>query len=426
MRDLASVVTIATKNKMFEKDRICVVTFEELGYEAIVPIEHNIGDKMVFIQEGAILPLDEKWEFLRKRCYREELSGFLIKPMTMGKKENEDGTPGDRVKSWGLCVTLTEAGLSENLKAGTDVTDKLNIRKYEPEEDASPKKMTKVPRIIKFFLKHRLTRWIGNVYMEARRKKYTKGSFPTNIISKSDETTIQNCKSVMSMFPNTPAFITAKMEGQSFTCSLDPKKKNEFYVCSRNNRLSAADSTGKTFYSTAQRYDIASKLKAYYKRTGNLLIIQGEQVGPGIQENIYNFKEVKWFVFRIKECVKGVWIERNWYDMEHIVSELGLERVPLVDVIKDMSVFDTIDKLVTYAEGISWTPKTIGTGLCYHPCDNDKLWKTYMQHEGIVIKSFDYDKEKGRGFSFKVKNLAYAEKGLKEMAKICKELESKL
>ena len=51
MRDLASIVTIETKNKMFEKDRICVVTFKENGYEAIVPVEHNVGDKMVFIQE---------------------------------------------------------------------------------------------------------------------------------------------------------------------------------------------------------------------------------------------------------------------------------------------------------------------------------------------------------------------------------------
>ena len=84
MRDLASVVTISTKNKMFEKDRICVVTFEELGYESIIPVEHNVGDKMVFIQEGAILPVEERWEFLRKRCYREDLKGFLIKPMTIG------------------------------------------------------------------------------------------------------------------------------------------------------------------------------------------------------------------------------------------------------------------------------------------------------------------------------------------------------
>ena len=424
MRDLASIVTIATKNKMFEKDRICVVTFEELGYEAIVPVEHNIGDKMVFIQEGAILPIEEKWEFLRKRCYREDLQGFLIKPMTMGAKDF-NGQKGDKVKSWGLCVTLAEAGLPTNLKSGTDVTDKLNIRKYEPEEDASPKKMPKIPRIVKFFLKHKLTRWIGNMYMDARRRKYTKGSFPTNIISKSDEDTIQNRKELIREFPGTRAFITAKMEGQSFTCSLDPKKKYEFYVCSRNNRLVEGDSTGKVFYDTAKRYDIANKLKAYYKKTGHLLMIQGEQVGPTIQENIYNFKQVQWFVFRLKEYVDNKWIERNWYEMAPILDKLGLQRVPLVDVINDMGQFDTIDKLVKYAEGVAWTPQTINTGLQYHPNDNDKLWKTYLQHEGIVVKSFDYDKEKGRGYSFKVKNLQYAEKGLKEIAKVCRELEAK-
>jgi len=424
MRDLASIVSIETKNKMFEKDRICVVTFKENGYEAIVPVENNVGDKMVFIQEGAILPVEQKWEFLRKRCYREDLKGFLIKPMTMGAKDL-NGEKGDRVKSWGLCVTLKEAGLPENLKPETDVTDKLNIRKYEPEEDASPKKMPKVPRIIKFFLKHKLTRWIGNMYMDARRRKYTKGSFPTNIISKSDEDTIQNRKALISEFPGTSAFITAKMEGQSFTCSLDPKKKYEFYVCSRNNRLVEGESNGILFYNTAKRYDIAKKLKEYYKKTGHLLMIQGEQVGPGIQENIYDFKEIQWFVFRLKELIDGKWIERNWYEMAPILDKLGLQRVPLVDVINDMGQFDTIDKLVKYAEGVAWTPQTINTGLQYHPNENDKLWKTYLQHEGIVVKSFDYNKERGIGFSFKVKNLQYAEKGLKEIAKVCRELENK-
>lgn len=424
MRDLASIVTIETKNKMFEKDRICVVTFKENGYEAIVPVENNIGDKMVFIQEGAILPVEEKWEFLRKRCYKEDLKGFLIKPMTMGAKDL-NGEKGDRVKSWGLCVTLKEAGLPEDLKPETDVTDKLNIRKYEPEEDASPKKMPKVPRIIKFFLKHKLTRWIGNMYMDARRRKYTKGSFPSEIISKSDEDTIQNRKALLTEFPGKQAFITAKMEGQSFTCSLDPKKKYEFYVCSRNNRLVEGESNGILFYNTAKRYDIAKKLKEYYKKTGHLLMIQGEQVGPGIQENIYDFEEIQWFVFRMKEYINKEWVELPYYAFRDVAWKLGLKVVPLVDVITDMGQFDTIDKLVKYAEGVCWTPQTINTGLQYHPTEGDKLWKTYLQHEGIVVKSFDYNKERGIGFSFKVKNLQYAEKGLKEIAKVCRELENK-
>ena len=421
MRDLASIVTIETKNKMFEKDRICVVTFKENGYEAIVPVEHNIGDKMVFIQEGAILPVEERWEFLRKRCYRDDLQGFLIKPMTMGAKDL-NGEKGDRVKSWGLCVTLSEAGLPENLKPETDVTDKLNIRKYEPTEDASPKKMPKIPKIIKFFLKHKITRWIGNRYMAYRKAKYQKGDFPTEIISKSDETTIQNCKSIMKEFPGKQAFITVKMEGQSFTCSLDPKKKYQFYVCSRNNRLVDGEGDAKRFYDTAKRYDIAKKLKDYYKKTGHLLMIQGEQVGPGIQENIYGYKETQWFVFRMKEYIKKEWIELHYFAFRDIALKLGLKVVPLVDVITDMGQFDTIDKLVKYAEGVAWTPQTIDTGLQYHPNENDVLWKTYLQHEGIVVKSFDYNKEKNRGFSFKVKNLQYAEKGLKEIAKVREKL----
>jgi len=414
MRDLASIVTIETKNKMFEKDRICVVTFKELGYEAIVPVEHNVGDKMVFIQEGALLPVEERWEFLRKRCYLPAEDAFLIKPMTMGAKD-DNGQKGDKVKSWGLCVTLAEAGLPENLKAGTDVTDKLKIRKYEPAEDASPKKMPKIPRIIKFFLKHKLTRWIGNIYMENRKRKFSKGNFPTEIISKSDEETIQNCKNVISMFPGTKAYITAKMEGQSFTCSLDAKKKDAFYVCSRNNRFDKVDDTSKVFWATAERYDIANKLKAYLKKTGIRLMIQGEQVGPGIQENIYGYKQVQWFVFRMKGFENGQWVEYPYPKMHEVADKLGLNCVPLIETVEDMgSKFDSVDSLVKYAENVYWNKEAI----IHIPTANEKLWKQYAQHEGIVVKSDNYNKERGTGFSFKVKNLAYAEKGLKEIAKV--------
>ena len=90
MRNLASVVTVENKQKMWQKDKICCVSFVENGYEAIVPNTVNVGDELIFIQEGSILPVKEQWEFLRKRCWREDLNGFLIKPMTMGKKENPD------------------------------------------------------------------------------------------------------------------------------------------------------------------------------------------------------------------------------------------------------------------------------------------------------------------------------------------------
>ncbi len=413
MRDLASIVTIETKNRMFEKDRICVVTFKENGYEAIVPVEHNVGDKMVFIQEGAILPIEERWEFLRKRCFREDLNGFLIKPMTMGAKDC-NGEKGDKVKSWGLCLTLTEAGLPEDLPAGEDVTERLKIEKYEPDiEDATPRVGLpgRTPRYIKWLMKHRATRWLGRIFLA--RRTSDGGDFPSEIIAKSDETTIQNCKELIERFPGVPAIITAKMEGQSFTCSLDVKRKR-FFLCSRNSKLSRNGSTGDVFFSVAARYGIEVKLKAYYKKTGEILCIQGEQVGPSIQNNIYCFDEVRWFVFRVKRYRNKQWEEYSYKEFKPIVESLGLEVVPLVKYVPNMSEYDSIDKLVKLAETQYWSPSSL---LLESP--KETLWQDYFQHEGIVVKSDPYNKEKNIGFSFKVKNLAYQEKGLKSIHSLC-------
>lgn len=420
-RNLAEIVTVERKEKMFEKDRIVVVSFKELGYEAIVPATTEVGDKMVFIQEGSILPEIERWEFLRKRCYVDSLRGFLIKPMTMGARD-ENGEKGSRVKSWGLCVTLEEAGLDPKTKAGTDVTDKLEIRKYEPAEDASPK-TSKTPKWVKFCMKHKLLRWIGKIWFNTHKKE--SGSFPTDIIQKSDETTIQNYKRVLEDFPGKKAFITAKMEGQSFTCSLDVKSK-KFYVCSRNNRYNVKDGASEVFFNTAESYDIATKLKNYLKKTGVLLVIQGEQTGPGIQGNIYNFDKHRWFVFRMKGLENGKWVEYNYPKMNAIASELGLECVPLLEVVHDMKVFDTIDSLVTYAENALWKPNKDGSiNFHYKSNSSEKLWKHYLQHEGVVIKSDDYNKEENRGFSFKVKNMSYQEHDYSAMNKLCRELSKK-
>lgn len=106
-----------------------------------------------------------------------------------------------------------------------------------------------------------------------------------------------------------------------------------------------------------------------------------------------------------------------------IANELGLECVPLLEVVDDMKVFDTIDSLVTYAENALWKPNKDGTvNFHYKASDNEKMWKHYLQHEGVVIKSEDYNKEETRGFSFKVKNMSYQEHDYSAMNKLCREL----
>lgn len=216
MRDLASICTIEKVWPLEGKDRVHGASFVENGYEVMVSKDIQPGQLVAFIQEGAILPVRDTWEWLRKRCYRENLNGFngfLIKPQKFSG-----------IKSWGLAVPLAELGLEESVyskfKAGDDITDLLEIHKYEPEEDASPTKgesKKAYPKWVKFCLSHLLTRWIGRLWQ--KKHQSSGGGFPSELISKSDETTIQNMKGALQKYADEKVVITAKMEGQSCVSS---------------------------------------------------------------------------------------------------------------------------------------------------------------------------------------------------------------
>lgn len=434
MRSLASICTIENVIPMHKKDLITCVTFVENGYEAIVPKKDAIkGNKLAFIQEGSILPVKVEWEFLRKRCFSEKENGFIIRPMTMGKKDN-NGEEGERVKSWGLAVSINELPLDQKtrlkLKAGDDITELLEIRKYEPAEDASPTNGGKSPYPfwVKFCLSHDALRWIGRIWQKTHKMTVSGGGFPTNLISKSDETTIQNMKSALERYAESEVVVTAKMEGQSFTVvpEFDKKKKlSGAYICSRNNAYHAEGNN--IFWECMRRYDIVNKMKKIYKETGKAYILQGEQTGPGIQQNIYNFKQNEWFVFTIKdyETLKQLSID----EMMEVAAEFGLHTVPIIaDGIKLKDIMPTVDAAVKYAENVGWKAQKSDWGdVDLNPAikETDVLWEDYFQHEGVVVRSVDYDKDANVGVSFKVKNLSYQEKGLGNIAELCRKALSK-
>lgn len=409
---MAKIVTVDSIHKMYQKDKIVVVNFKETSYQAIVSNSVKAGDLMVFIEADSILPIEEKWEFLRKKCFHQELNGFLIKPMTMGRMENKDGSMGERVKSWGLAVSLEDAEL-DKVKAGQDVTKFLNIRKYEPIEDASPA-MSNYPKWVKFCLSHTATRWLGQLW---KNQNPSESNFPEDLISKSDETTVQNMIGALEEFANEDVYITAKIEGQSVTALLDynskSKKVGSFYVCSRNSAYKKEESNG--FWRFAKELDLPNKFVRFYKETGLIPIIQAEQCGPGIQQNIYNFPTIKWFVYEIKtlnpktrECV-----QLNVYDMIKVSLWFGLSTVPIINgLAKLKNVMPDLSSAEKYAETKYWTLTSNGYDFNYTPKKNDVLWKDYFQHEGVVVRSINCDKDKGIGLSMKIKNLDYQEQGL--------------
>lgn len=420
MRKLASVVTVSSIMKMYQKDRIVCASFEELGYEAIVQNTVKVGDLLAFIQEGSILPVKEEWEFLRKRCFNESVNGFIIKPMKMGKKELPDGSEGDAVKSWGLVVPLEdiEELKGRKVKAGEDLTELLGILKYEPAEDASPKSGESnkaYPKWVKFCLSHFLTRWIGRIWQ--KKHQNSSGGFPSDLISKSDETTIQNMKSALEKFKDEKVYISSKIEGQSFTVVpvFKGKKFKTAYVCSRNNAYKLEDRS--VFWNCMRNFNIIEKMKKIYKDTGKAYILQGEQVGPGIQENIYDFNTHKWFVFTVKDFFTGKQLPLD--EAIKVTADFGLDFVPVIKenvLLKD--VMPTIKDAVDFAERAAWKFNSGTLELNYTSLPEEKIWEDYLQHEGVVVRSMNYDKDNNIGISFKVKNSDYQLKSLSEIHKL--------
>lgn len=423
MRDLASIVTVESVQKMFEKDRIVAAHFVQNGFEAIVPSTVKVGDTLAFIQEGSILPEVEAWEFLRKRCYSEKEKGFIIRPMTMGAKDY-NGEKGEKVKSWGLAVSLDELPIDKNvlskLKAGDDITDLLNIRKYEPVEDASPTRgdsKKSYPKWVKFCLSHVLTRWIGRIWQKNHQN--SAGGFPSNYCEKSDETSIQNMKNILVSNQEVEVYVTQKLEGQSFTAMLDiDDKKHKFFVCSRNNAYKLV--CNNDFWTTAKRYNIENKLKELLKRDGVYYIIQGEQCGPGIQNNIYQLKNIEWFIYTIKTFnpITKENIQLSWDKIVEISEFLGIKTVPFVCKCKLSEIAPDINTVVAFTEKQYWRISNGNLEFCYKPKDNETLWNDYAQAEGIVVRSLDFDKSKNKGFSWKCKNIQYQEKGLSGISSI--------
>lgn len=420
MRDLASIISVKEVWPLKGKDRVQGCNFNENGYEAMVGKDIQPGDKVCFIQEGAILPVLPEWEFLRKRCFKESLNGFLIKPQKFCD-----------IKSWGLVVSLKDLPLkNKDYKIGDDLTDALEILKYEDAEEASPSTKQK-----KCWWKSLLCNLpiIGKFFIKFFKKYYSSGStsFPTNVISKSDETTLQNMISVLEKHKGERFYISAKMEGQSGTCFIDftkKDKKKRIYICGRNTRWTKEKSDN-IFWKCFRKYDLERKLKDYYKKTGEILVLQFEQVGPKIQENIYNFKDNKWFVYTMKNLVTGK--QYDFTKMESICKELGLETVPINPWTYSLGEckFKTVDDFVKFAEDTRWV-KDNETDIVFTRFSNEftapvsnishlpKSEKS-IQHEGIVVRSTNYDKDNNIGFSFKVKNMDYQEKGIKKLHQMC-------
>jgi RNA ligase (TIGR02306 family) len=183
-----------------------------------------------------------------------------------------------------------------------------------------------------------------------------KGQFPS-YIPKTDQERCQNLrKEIFEEHKDETYEVTEKLEGTSYTFFI---RDGEFNVCSRNINLKETE--GNTFWEVARKYNIEETL---YKFSCKGLAFQAEIVGPSIQNNIYNLRDIKFYVFDIYDIESGVYFGSE--KRQDLCEELGFDHVPVLEFIQINN--KSIEDIVSMADGFSQL--------------NNKILR-----EGIVFKS---------------------------------------
>lgn len=308
--------------------------------------EFKEGQPCIYFEIDSLLPDWPQYEFLRKSSWKPDIQKYRLKTAKLRG-----------VVSQGLVLPLSSFdNMSINwspYNTGDDLTELLEVEKYEPPIPAS----------------------LGG--------DVNKFTWP---ISRTDEERIQNMPEVIDKIKGEPYYITIKLDGSSASFMLvkGDDGEIEFHACSRNYSIKRKE--GNTIWKIADKYNIERKLKDWYLATGEMLAIQGEIVGPGIQKNKLNLPDHDFYFFNIVD------VETNQRKCKESMFTM-FTHIPMVPLLEsgDSFPYKSMEDILNLAEG--------------KYKDHIPTAKDGQEREGIVIRSKD------QSISFKVVSNRFLLKG---------------
>ena len=261
MSKLASVQKITNISSIEGADNIEVADI--LGWKVVVRKgEFKEGQLVGYVQIDTIVPETEQFEFLRERKFR-------VRTIKLRKQISQ-----------GLIIPLPKGSFVED----EDITDLIGVKKYEKEQqliEDRPKKPKIWYKRLWYEIKFRwLVKWFPSL------KQVNRASFPTHLVSITDEERIQNFPHVLEQFKGKQFVVSEKLDGSSITIIHESSfGKSKFRICSRRFELfNKSNDWYRVFESTGFKEHIL-KLVDYYKT--NDIIVQGEAIGK-FNGNRYN------------------------------------------------------------------------------------------------------------------------------------------
>ena len=297
MRSLVTIQKVKMISAIPDSDFLEIAHI--MGWQCVVKKgEFKEGDLGVYYEVDSFLPLDDRYEFLRTSSYRENADngiGFRIRTVKLRGQLSQ-----------GLFLPLEKFPELEGCGEGSDVTEKLNIKKWYIPESSNP----------------------GGLII---------GDRPHGIPA-SDEIRLQSALELLDQLRGKPYYITTKMDGTSgIVYYIDGK----IGCCSRNKEIK--DEETALYWLPVYKYGLKEKLAKF----GKNIVLTGEICGPGIQKNKLRLSELEWQVFDVKD-----WDAQKYlpYDQAcKVCDDLGLLRVPLEERGEHFDY--TLEQLLEKAKG---------------------------------------------------------------------------
>jgi RNA ligase (TIGR02306 family) len=327
-RKLASIQKIVSISPIEGADAIEVARV--LNWDIVVKKgEFSVGSLAVYFEIDSFIPT--------------ALAPFLTKPGHYAKSYN--GVEGEKLRtirlrgqiSQGLLLPLSvcidKAGCWSPLSEDDDVTEWLNIQKWE-----AP--------------------------ISAQLAGMARGNFPARIV-KTDQERIQNLTRAFNngTLQEGVYEVSEKCEGSSMTAYI---LDGEFGVCSRN--LDLKETEGNTFWDLARSEQLEAKLRTF----GQDIAVQGEAIGPGIQDNIYKLVKHEFRLFDVQVPGEGGRYmsppERRAFAAQHNLLE-----APVIDTHFYFGE-KSIDDIIALADGKSLiNPAVLREGEVYKRVGPDRF-----------------------------------------------------
>jgi RNA ligase (TIGR02306 family) len=338
MRKLATIRKINDLQPIEGADKIEVAIID--GWKVVAQKGlYQVGDLAVYFEIDSWIPY--------------ELAPFLSK----GKEPREfEGVKGERLRTVKLRGQLSQGllmPLSEVKKFGSD----QDVGFHVPVTFAEDEDLTEALGIKKW-----------EKPMNAQLAGMAKGNFPS-LIPKTDQERVQNLKKEIASVPMGEMFeVTEKLEGSSMTCYLID---GEFGVCSRNMDLKRDENN--SFWKVAIEQDIEHKMRMLSEKLTDFAI-QGELIGPGIQDNIYGLTKLQFHVFDVYNIKEGDYIKPEF--RKHLVELMGLSHVPVIAKNYTFNELVSVDHLLSIAEGTSTFAKTEREGIVFKQLNGGMTFKS--------------------------------------------------